>query len=293
MSVRGYRKEIRLVSTDHLTDRIWFRDDEDFKNGMNLVAVLAYALGVEVLAFCLMSNHVHFVLCCSKEEADRFLNEFKRRHALYMHRKYGTIELFKRNGIDNRPIDGNQESLEWAVAYVQMNPVAANICLTPSDYRWGTGNVFFRTVPVKGRRVGELSQRERKRILHTGIDLPENYVVGEDGYILSSSYVNVDLVETIFRTPKRMLFFLQNSSKAKRRLSSETDTPAFRDQVIVAAIPDLCKSLFRKPNMEVMTEAEQGEFFKQLRFRFSSNIDQLARVTGFSYTKVASLLDTV
>lgn len=35
-----------LVTTDHLETRLWFRDDEDFKSGMNLVAVTAYSAGV-------------------------------------------------------------------------------------------------------------------------------------------------------------------------------------------------------------------------------------------------------
>lgn len=88
-----------------------------------------------------------------------------------------------------------------------------------------------------------------------------------------------------------LLFFNQNSSKAKRRLSSDEDIPAFRDQVIASAIPDLCQSLFRKPNMGYLDENDLSELLKQLRFRFSSNINQLARISGLSYEKVASLLD--
>ena len=58
-----------LITTDHLEDRLWFRDDEDFKTGMNYAATVAFLLGVNVLAFILMSNHVHFVLACSEAEA--------------------------------------------------------------------------------------------------------------------------------------------------------------------------------------------------------------------------------
>ena len=65
--------EFWFVTTDHLTKKIWFRDEEDFKMGMNLVAVLAVALDVDVLSFILMSNHVHFVLCCSEAKAHQFI----------------------------------------------------------------------------------------------------------------------------------------------------------------------------------------------------------------------------
>ena len=121
------RMDFWLATTDHLTDRIWFRDDEDFKMGMNLVAILAVALQVDVVSFILMSNHVHFVFCCPYEQAERFMNEFKRRYSQYMRKKYGVKELLRKVHVDIRPISGKDESMEWAIAYVQMNPVAAGI----------------------------------------------------------------------------------------------------------------------------------------------------------------------
>ena len=61
---KDMRREIRiwLVTTDHLEDGLWFRDESDFKVGMNYVAALAADTGVIVLAFILMSNHVHFII---------------------------------------------------------------------------------------------------------------------------------------------------------------------------------------------------------------------------------------
>ena len=283
-----------LATTDHLSDRIWFRDDEDFKMGMNLVAILAIVLHVDVLSFILMSNHVHFVFYCSREQAERFMYELKRRYSQYMQKKYGVKEFLRKVHVDIRPISGMDESMEWAVAYVQMNSVAAGICLHPTGYRWGTGNSFFRGTPVKGRQLGTLSERARRRLLHSKEELPPDLLVGEDGYILPESFVKVDMVETMFRTPKRMDYFLRNSSKAKQRLDAgEKAIPAFRDQIILSAIPDLCASLFHKSSVKELTEDEQAELVKQLRYRFSANANQLGRVTGLSYEIVTDLLNRI
>ncbi|MBQ2531157.1 MAG: transposase, partial [Bacteroidales bacterium] len=108
-----------------MTKKIWFRDEEDFKMGMNLVAVLAVALDVDVLSFILMSNHVHFVLCCSKAKAHQFIKEFKKRHSQYMNKKYGVKELLRRVHVQVDPVSGADESLEWVIAYTNMNSVAA------------------------------------------------------------------------------------------------------------------------------------------------------------------------
>jgi len=292
MRVLENRLQVWLITTDHLTDRLWFRDDEDYKAGMNLVAVLSCLLPVGVLAFILMSNHLHFVLACSREQAELFITEYKRRYAQYLRRKYGIKEFLRGSGVDIRPLDGRDESQEWGIAYVQMNCVAANICLSPVNYPWGTGNAFFKPGPLPGRPLSTLSGRARKRLLHTDQNRPLDLLVGEEGYILPESYVQIARVESLFRTPGRMNYFLQNSSKAKRRLdSSETEIPSFRDQVVQSAIPDLCHTLFRKRKLEELTRKEQIELFKQLRYRFSSNPYQLARVAGFPYETVVEMLE--
>ena len=286
------RMDYWFATTDHLTKQIWFKDDEDFKMGMNLVAILAVALSVNVIAFVLMSNHVHFVFCCSHEQAERFMKEYKRRYSQYMHNKYGIKELLRKVCVKIEPIDGMDESIEWCIAYIQMNPVAAGICLEASGYPWGTGNCFFKVTSTKGRKIGSFSERSRRKMLHSHVELPPHFFVNEDGYILPESYVDLDFVETVFRTPQRMNFFLRNSSKAKRRLDAgDQALPAFRDQVILSAIPDLCNSLFHKTNVKELTEDEQAELLKQLRFRFSANVNQLCRVSGLSYEAVTNLLD--
>lgn len=306
-----------LVTTEHLEDRLLFRDLEDFIVGMNYVAVQAFKCGVFVLAFILMSNHTHLLLFCSREKAEAFIQGFKTTYSRYLWKKYGSREHLRRLKVDIKPIHGD-EALEWTVAYIQMNPVAANICVSPFDYPWGTGRTFFRPnlkhddvgpsvdlryhngdgisfgggVTERGRPLKAVSDREQARILHSRIKLPQNWVVCDEGYILPDSYVRKDIVEEAFRTPKRMSYFLHNSSKAKQRLDmKESDMPAFRDQVILAAVPDLCQSLFRKRSVEELTEDQMLELLRQLRFRFSAGANQLARVTGLSYDAAAKYLD--
>lgn len=282
-----------LITTDHLETRLWFLDDDDFKTGMNYVATVAFLLGVRVIAFILMSNHVHFVLECTREQAVRFITEFKRLYSRYLNQKHGTKELLRDNGVDIQELRLGDESLERAIAYVQMNCVAANICLEPVAYPWGTGRTFFQVSAKRGQCLGTLSARKKNKLLHSKMILPAGWMLGEDGYILPESYVPVKFVESLFRSPRRMQYFLQNSSKAKRVLDRiEKDLPAFRDQVILAAIPDLCHSLFQKRSIEELDIPQKTELARQIRYRFSADIHQIARVSGMPYQQIASLLES-
>ncbi len=310
-------KEYYLVTSEHLEEALWFRDDEDFVTGMNYVAIqAALSPDVIVLVFILMSNHVHFVLYGTRKDVEAFVNGFKARYSLYMRRRYGVKEFLRRNNLDFRLVsEGVGESLERAVAYVQMNCVAASICLTPGQYPWGTGNSFFKAgwAPVHSEnvgcmegvsercptvnygRLGDLSGREKIRRLHSGLalKLPDEWMLCDAGFVLPESYVGVKLVESVFRSPKRMQHFLNSSSKARIRLGAEDEhLPAFRDQVILYVMPDLLRSLFQKTAFGNLSAEEQAEALRQIRFRFSVGVHQAARVCGISYADAARLLDS-
>ena len=48
-----------LVTAGRHLGEVWFRNDEDFRVGMNCIAIIAFTCRVKVLAFVLMSNHIH------------------------------------------------------------------------------------------------------------------------------------------------------------------------------------------------------------------------------------------
>ena len=292
-----------LVTTEHLEKALWFRDDEDFVTGMNYVAIQAVqAPQVAVLVFILMSNHVHFVLYGTRAEAEAFVNDFKRRYSIFLRWKYGVKELLRRNKLNIKEIPEGEEVVERVMAYVQMNCVAANICLFPGQYPWGTGSAFFQSsatslgfAPHKLRRLGELSDREKMRILHSrdAVKLPGDWALSDAGFVLPESYVDVEQVEKFFRSPKRMQYFLNSSSKARKRLEAEDENlPAFRDHVILSALPDLLQSLFHKSEFTALSASEQAETLRQIHFRFSAGVHQAARVCGLTYADAARLLDT-
>ena len=283
--------EFQLASTDHLSKSVWFRDDQDYKVGISYIGIIALVSGIPVLAFILMSNHIHLVLQCSKEEAEWFINELKRRYSEYLNHRYGTNDFLRRIKVDVQQVCLENESVERAIAYTLMNSVAANICLAANDYPWSSAGIYFKMIPAKGTCSGDIPRRTRMRMLHSKVDIPEDTLISEDGYILPESFIPVKFVESVFRTPKRMKYFLDNSSKAKKRLANEDGLPSFSDQVIISAIPDLCRSLFRKRNYTELEGEEMVELIKQIRRRFSADVHQISRVVEVEYREVSRMLE--
>ena len=279
-----------LVSTDHLRSGMLFEDEDDFRAGMNIVAICSHLTKIKVLAFILMSSHVHFVLRCTQTEAKSFIDKYKMLYSKYYCRKHMARESLRRLRIDIQEVNLEDESLLRALAYVIMNSVAANLVPIPMLYPWGTGAIIFSATPAKGIKLGELSKNKRRKLLKSRVELPEEYIVGDGGYILPRSYVPVKYVESLFKTPKRYSYFLNNSSKAKQRLNN-AESPSFSDIIVKAAMTNLIQSLFRKASLEEMDEMQKVELMRQIQRRFSSDTNQLVRISGLPPEEIDRLIN--
>ncbi len=277
-----------LISTDHFTDKLWFKEEDDFKMAMNIPPLIATTMAVKILSLILMSNHVHFLVAGSRDDAQIFINRFKKMYSQRFSKKYGSQSLLLKNGTDIRELTLENESLEKGIAYVQMNSVAANISLTPSDYPWGTGNAFFRTQRPSGTLVSEMSSRALIACIHSTSSLPGNYLI-KDGFVDTASYAAVEFVESLFRTPKRMNYFFHHSSKAKRA----QEGVSFEDSFVLSALGYLSYNLNGERNISQLSESQQSEVLRQIRYRFSADPNQLARVSGLPYEEVCRLLELI
>ncbi len=280
-----------LLSTDHLQTKLWFGDDADYAVAMNYVAITAYRYSVNVVAFILMSNHVHFILECEKETAADFVSFFKEMYGLYRRKRYGDTQYLRGLLVDIQNVPLENESMERAIAYVQSNSVAARLCTHPSGYPWGTGNVFFDSTFYEVHPVGSLSARKRASIMHSKLPVNPGWSLGPGGFILPKCYVTTSFVEGLFRTPSRYQYFLDNSSKVRK--TREQVSPSFSDQLVLTASLNLCHSLFRANSIDDLSPSQTAELVKQLKRRFSSDAAQISRTTGVAYSEALRILESI
>ena len=84
-----------------------------------------------------------------------------------------------------------------------------------------------------------------------------------------------------------MNYFLQHSSKA----AATRTIPTFKDQLVSSAITDLCGSVYKKAGLKGLDENQIAYVLKQVRYRFSSDPNQISRVTGISLDAIVKYLD--
>ena len=126
----------------HLTQRgnrrqdVFFTD-ADRRKFLTLLAEQCGQCGLEIWAYCLMSNHVHLVAVpASVDSLGRAMRRVNSRYATYVNRRQGWSGYLWQGRFYSTPLD---ESHFWsAVRYVERNPVRAGIVPRAEDYAWSS-----------------------------------------------------------------------------------------------------------------------------------------------------------
>jgi len=182
------------------------------------------------------------------------------------------------------------EGLESTIAYTLMNPVKANLCSDIYGYRWSSAEGLFQNINMEGKRVAELSGRERWRILKSRKPVHGNLLINGSGYVCPHSYVALEFVQQLFRTPKRLGYFLSRR-KNTHEIIERSGMSIFRDQVVMNAIPDILRTRFSKEAVSELSASEMVELVFEMKYRFHSNSKQVARVTGLSVDVAEKLIE--
>ena len=131
------------VYTKGLERDVIFRDREDYIVGMNYVAVCTFCCKIALLAFTLMSNHFHFIIYGTEDEAKRFIDLNKKYISRYVHATYGSNGLLRHVETDVKLVKDSSEALRIAIAYVLKNHIKAGIDIAPHGYEWCSANCYF------------------------------------------------------------------------------------------------------------------------------------------------------
>lgn len=111
--------------------------DNDYANYIELMIAARAEAQVEVWAYCLMPNHVHFVVTPETKEGLRnFFGEAHRHYTRCINFREGWRGYLWQGRFLSFVMD--ERYLLAAVRYVELNPVRAKLCKTASAWRWSS-----------------------------------------------------------------------------------------------------------------------------------------------------------
>ena len=272
-------KHFRHICTAGLEKEIIFKTDADYIFGMNSIPVCMADKDISMHAFCLMDNHVHFIVHGSEEDCGGFIKAYRKR--LF------TLADMSRADICMKQID-DTEYLKRAIAYVLRNPPAAGLAVLPMHYRWSSGPLYFNdgntlTINRSVTDIAHMSKRRQQKLFRTRGQLPGHYTVTADGLICPRCYVDYRAVEEIFHSPVRMLYFLSRNDSMEMELTSGILRRArYTDSEMASTVTNLCREIFSKSSPDALSIDERYHLADILRKQYGLGIKQLARLTHTS-----------
>ena len=278
-------------STDGTYAEVLFRDREDYVDGMNRIYLIALRYGIVILAFCLMDNHVHFILYGRLDDCQKFMSEYVRQISSTISRRYGLSKELRTLPVHYQTI-GDDLYLKTAICYVIKNPTVAGLPYMPYDYPWSSGPLYFRQEDMS-RHCGDISgmsSRDRVRVFHTKRALPDGLLV-RDGLILPENYVAVREVEQLYRTHRSFNYFLgtsrEDTIESRGGAISRLSLP---DSEMRQHRRELSRELFGRESPRMLSTTQRLRLARELRRRFNSSPKQLARLVGLRLEEVEGML---
>jgi len=138
----------------HLTQRglnrqPTFFSEEDHHVYLALVRASAERFGADLLGYCLMPNHVHWIVVPQRADSlARAFGDAHGRYASYANAKLCRSGHFWQNRFFSCALD--RAHLWTALRYVERNPLRARLVEDPATYRWSSAaaHMGHRPLPI-------------------------------------------------------------------------------------------------------------------------------------------------
>ena len=276
----GGDEEFYHICTDGASLDWMFQDNSDFIAGVNRSAVCAILSGVKLFSFVLMDNHVHFVVRGSMPSCKDFIVRFKNLTGRYIFARY-KIKGYLRSIPTEIIRISTPDRLLATLAYLDRNPMVAGWRRMPDEYPWGIARFLFRAPAdtVRFRRLDSFSRHEQCLLLGTHQEMPQDWLIDENGMLDPRYFVDIASLEKIYRTPGRYLYFLSKKLEGDvERYFSENAKPFVQDKELRVVVGKLASELFGEADLRMLSVNSRLKLARKLRYEYGSSVKQISRM---------------
>lgn len=283
------RKGIYLFTTDHLERSLLFRDDADFVQGSNTLALATLHYPVKVLCYALMDNHIHLLLMGRYTDCLAFFAWVLHRIARVLELKYGVSGILKLQASDVQAVVDRNMLLN-EVCYLLRNSYKAHIG-SPYSYPWAPFECYFNPYlpllygsPLPGPKTV-------KRMFGTHVKLPAEWE-HVNGRILNKCFVDYRTVEQkigssldFFDRLRR--FDLESVVEQAHGIEEQLK---FTDAEMQEKIRAVCANELHAASHHQLDRKDLLGLARTLGRRFASPKKQIARLLGIDSSVLDKLL---
>ena len=278
-----------LCTPGQLTEIIC-ETDADYAMCCSIIGIAAAVCGVRVIAFEVMSNHIHVVLAGPESSCNAFFKYFKEKLQRYYSQsgRFKNWDAFTHQLI---PIT-SLEMMRTEVVYVNRNGYVVFDLYTPFSYPWGSSNLYFNPMVelVPSTDFNSLTYRE-KRVVCGGriLELPASYKV-TGPYLMPSSFCSYKLGEAMFRDAHQYFAAISKNVESYSEIAKRLgDTVFLTDDEMFSTLQHICKKEFNDPRPTMLPNEARIELAKRMKREYNASAGQIQRMLRLSPAVIAEL----
>ncbi len=272
------------VCTDGNAIPWMFQDNEDFIAGVNRIALCFLRVHIEVIAFILMDNHVHFVLYGSVLQCKQFINHYKMLTGRWIADKYGAKEYLRLLPAEIIRLD-DEDSLLNALAYIDRNSIVAGYKYMPYEYPWGSARYIYRDMKYDRHEYDDLREIKTMPILkqrsmfRTRLTLPRDWKVDRRGMIYPGSFMDFSRIEKVFRSSSRYNYFMAKKLEGAVELQMHESRKTFMpDKDLRKVTKEISRDLYGVDDVRSLDVKSRLAIARKLRYDYASTVKQISRM---------------
>lgn len=290
---------MRLGPCYHLSTsedfEIIFRNEEDFKAGMTLLAICVLAFpDLVILTFELMSNHLHILIAGDISRIRRMFGMFRHNLENYLKGKSYTADLSDWE-YDIRDIL-DLENARNVIAYDNRNGYVVDPSHTPFSYPWGANGYFFNpsAKALSSNSRSKLTVRAIRAMFHTHeLDRFHGQKL-VDGYVTPMAFCKIKTAESLFRDAWHYFAKVTKDVENYRGLAKEIGERFFyTDAELFSIVFSWCKNQYNVTSPTLLPKDAKLEIAKKMHFDYNSSNKQISRVLHIDIKAVDSLFPKV
>jgi REP element-mobilizing transposase RayT len=119
-----------------------FEEDDDYGKFLAVLQKYQPICGYKILAYCLMSNHIHLLIKPDEMPMSRIFQRVIPSFVYWYNKKYERVGSLFQSRFKSRPVN-NSNQLLTVIRYIHQNPIKAAICDHPAQYQYSSYKDYF------------------------------------------------------------------------------------------------------------------------------------------------------
>lgn len=253
----------------------------DYDAMVKCIAVSASINQITIIAYCIMSNHIHILVRYSKdEEFNKFTSALMRSYSRYLNKEYGDEHSFKRQSEISVKSIVSEKHLKNSLAYILNNP-KDNGCQDVLSYEWSSARCLYVSgqPPVGSINLKEFNILECRAILKAKkVSQYRNWWINKNQHLEPCSFCDWESAEAIYGNKNNLLSALDTiNMEYLYRSNIYLPINKLSDEELYLEINNIAKSIYSK-NYRDLYKLEAYRIIRIVKKQYLTTDTQLARI---------------